>query len=288
MYDRILVPVDGSEGAAAVLEHVGELARRVDADVELLFVADTARDSVTLVEGNVVDALVSEGEDVLADAAETLAEVGVDAETATVQGNPAPSIAEYADRYDHDLIAMATHGDSGARGLLGSVTEKVVRLADIPVLVARLRDDERLTAPYERVLLPTDGSPRAEAAAAHGLDLAAALGASVDALSVVEEGGVGATLRSLLSDEERDRSASEAVARVEKAGDDRDLSAVRSHVERGNPAEVIVDAVDEYGVDAVVMGTTGEHGAEKILLGGVAERTLRNAPVPVIVVPSEE
>ncbi|GAB3419163.1 hypothetical protein GCM10027435_20100 [Haloparvum alkalitolerans] len=287
MYDRILVPVDGSEGAAAVLEHVGELARRVDADVELLFVADTARDSVTLVEGDVVDALVSEGEDVLADAAETLAEVGIDAETETVQGNPAPSIAEYADRYDHDLIAMATHGNSGARGLLGSVTEKVVRLAETPVLVARLRDDERLTAPYERVLLPTDGSPRAEAAAAHGLDLAAALGASVDALSVVEEGGVGATLRSLLSDEERDRSASEAVDRVAEAGDDRGLSAVRSHVERGDPAEAIVDAVDEYDVDAVVMGTTGEHGAEKILLGGVAERTLRNAPVPVIVVPSE-
>ncbi len=58
MYDDILLPVDGSEEAAATLHHVAELANWADATVHVLYVADTTRDSVTVVDGQVVDALV--------------------------------------------------------------------------------------------------------------------------------------------------------------------------------------------------------------------------------------
>lgn len=148
MYENILFPVDDSEDSSEILHHVGELANWADATIHLLFVADTTRDSVTVVENTVVDALVQEGEGIVEDASKTLSTLGVEYETDVVQGNPAPTIVEYADRYGHDLIAMSTHGRRGvSRYLQGSVSEKVVRLSSVPVLTARMQPDEQLVFP---------------------------------------------------------------------------------------------------------------------------------------------
>lgn len=192
MYEDILLPFDGSDGAKAVLEHAGKLANWADATLHVLCVADTTRDSVTTVGTEVVDALVQEGEAVVAEATSTLGRLGVDYETDVVQGNPAPTIVEYADEYDHDLIVMATHGREGiSRHLIGSVSEKVVRLSPVPVLTARMQPDEQLAFPYERILIPTDGSAGATRGVHHGLALAAALDATVHAVSIVEATSLG-------------------------------------------------------------------------------------------------
>src|SRR6056297_2378850 len=170
MYENILLPFDGSEGAAAVLHHAGEIAHWADATIQLLYVADTTRDSVTVVDGQTVDALEQRGEDVVDEAAKTLDTLGVSYDTDVVQGNPAPTIVEYADRYDQDLIVMSTHAREGiSRYLVGSVTEKVVRLSSTPVLTVRMQPDETLTFPYENILIATDGSTGATHAAEHGL-----------------------------------------------------------------------------------------------------------------------
>ena len=127
------------DGAAAALHHAAEIAHWADATIQVLYVADTARDSVTVVEGHVVDTLVQQGEDIVSEAAKTLDTLGVSYTTDVVQGNPAPTIVDYAERYDHDLVAMATHARTGVRRyLLGSVTEKVVRTSDVPVLTVRM------------------------------------------------------------------------------------------------------------------------------------------------------
>ncbi|WP_336037252.1 universal stress protein [Halobacterium yunchengense] len=289
MYDDILLPFDGSEGAAAALHHTAEIAHWADATIHVLFAADTTRDSVTVVENQVVDALVEEGEEIVDEAAETLRTLGADYETDVVQGNPAPTIVEYADRYGHDLIVMPTHARSGvSRYLVGSVTEKVVRLASVPVLTARMRPDEQLRFPYEDILLPTDGSPGAAHAADHGLDLAAALDATVHALSVVDEPAFGMDVRSTAFAEESEDAATEAVENVESWAETAGVTDVVRHVEHGKPIEKILAAIDEHGIDAVVMGTTGRQGTDRILLGSVAEKTVRSAPVPVITVRREE
>lgn len=284
MYDEILLPFDGSDGATAVLDHVGDIAAWADATVHLLYVADTTRDSVTTVDGQVVDALVDEGEDVLAEARAELTGAGVDHEADVVQGNPAQSIVEHAERYGHDLIVMPTHGREGlSRYLLGSVTEKVLRLSSVPVLTARMRPDERLSFPYEGILIPTDGSTDARAAADHGLSLAAALDATAHLLSVVDETGLGLDVRSGAVETEGERAATEAVEELAAEAESRGVDAV-THVEHGAPVEEILDGVESTGVDAVVLGTTGRSGTDRILLGSVAERTARSAPVPVLTV----
>jgi nucleotide-binding universal stress UspA family protein len=283
MYEDILLPFDGSDGAAAGLHHAAELAHWADATVHLLFVADTTRDSVTVVENRVVDALVREGEEIVEDAAETLRTLGADHDTDVVQGNPAPTIVQYAERYGHDLIVMPTHGRAGvSRHLVGSVTEKVVRLSSVPVLTVRMRPDERLQFPYETILLPTDGSADATLAGEHGLSLAAALDATVHVLSVVDDVPLGLDVRSIGSDWEQ--AARGAVDDLAAEAEARGVADVVRHVERGRPIEVLLDAIDAHGVDAVVMGSTGRRGTDRILLGSVAEKTVRAAPVPVVTV----
>lgn len=289
MYEDILLPFDGSDGAAETLHHAAEIAHWADATVHVLFVADTAHDSVTVVETQVVDALVQEGESVVEEAEKTLETLGVDYDSDVVQGNPAPTIVEYAQRYDHDLIIMPTHGREGvSRYLLGSVTEKVIRLASVPVLTARMQPDEQLVFPYENILLPTDGSDSAAHAAEHCLSLAAALDATVHVLSVVDETSLGPDVRSAIPRQEREQPATDAVDTVVSEAESRGVSNTVQHVEHGSPIEAILDSIESNDIHAVVMGTTGRRGSERILLGSVAERTARSAPVPVITVRHDE
>jgi nucleotide-binding universal stress UspA family protein len=285
MYDDILCPFDGSEGANEVLHHVSQIAHWADATVHLLYVADTNRDSVTVVENEVVDALVQEGRDTVEEGTQTLQTLGVEHETDVVQGNPAETIVDYADNYGHDLIVMPTRGREGlSRYLGGSVSEKVVRLSPVPVLTTRMQSDEEFIFPYERILVPTDGSEAATRAVRHALSLAGALDATVHALSAVEDTGLGLDVRSTVASEESERAAREAVESVTELATEYGVSEVDTHVERGSPVDVIREAIESTDSHAVVMGTTGRRGTDRILLGSVAEKTVRTAPVPVITV----
>lgn len=281
MYERILLPVDGSTGAEEALYHAGEIAVWTGGTVQLLFVADTARDSVTVVEEDVVDALEREGRDVVEEAGSVLDSLGADYSTDVVQGDPASTIAEYADQYDYDVVVVPTQGNGGlSRTLLGSVTEKVVRLCERPVMTVRTGTDRSLSFPYERILVPTDGSSAATAAAEHALDAAASMEATVHVLSVVDDVLLGIDVRAGLSEADEE-AAEEAVADVVAAAEARGVDAVR-HVERGSPHEAILDTVEATEADAVVMGKTGKRGVDRILLGSVAEKTIRTSPVPVV------
>jgi len=289
MYDNILVPFDGSDGATEVLHHAAEIAQWADATVQVLYVADTTRDSVTVVEGQTVDALVQQGEDIVDEAAKTLATLGPDYDTDVVQGNPVPTIVDYAERYDQDLIVMATHGREGvSRFLAGSVSEKVVRLSSVPVLSVRMQPNETLTFPYENVLVPTDGSDAATHAAGHLADLAAALDATLHVLSVVDDTGLGADLRAAIAGYDTEQAANDAVDTVISAAHDRGVTDTVRHVEHGTPVETILDCIEANDVHAVGMGTTGRRGTDRILLGSVAEKTVRSAPVPVMTVAESE
>ncbi|MFC7228359.1 universal stress protein [Salinirubellus salinus] len=285
MYDNVLLPFDGSDGAAAVLHHAAELAHWADATIRVLYVADTNRDSVTVVDGQTVDVLEREGRDIVEEAAKTLETLGVSHRTDVLQGNPAPTIVEYAEAYDQDLIVMPTHGREGlSRYLAGSVSEKVVRLSSVPVLSVRMQPDETLTFPYENVLVPTDGSAAATHAADHVLEFAAALDATVHVLSVVDDSALGPDIRSTIAGKESEQAATEAVESVVSAAETHGVTDVVQHVEHGRPASVILDCIEANDVHAVGMGTTGRRGTDRILLGSVAEKTVRSAPVPVVTV----
>ncbi|WP_137283810.1 universal stress protein [Halorussus salinisoli] len=285
MFEDILLPVDGSDGGDAAIEHAADVADRFDATVHVVFVASTNRDSVTVVGGNVVDALESEGTDIVDPVEDDLRTRGVDCASEVVQGDPATTIADYADSRGMDLVVMATHGRTGlSRYLLGSVTEKVVRLADVPVLTVRTHEEARTSFPYENVLVPTDGSETANAAADRAVDLAAAVDATLHAVSVVDDASLGFDVRSVSVNDEFEAVAEEAIADVAASADDAGVERVEKHVLRGRVHQAILDYVEDNDADLIVMGTRGRGGTDRILLGSVTERIVRTSPVPVLTV----
>ena len=180
---------------------------------------------------------------------------------------------------------MATHGREGiSRYLDGSVSEKVVRLSLVPVLTVRMQPDETLEFPYENILIPTDGSAAATHAAEHTLSLAASLDATVHVLSVVDNAALGLDVRSTVSGEESEEAATDAVETIVSEAETRGVTNTVRHIEHGTPVEEIFDCIEPDDIHAVGMGTTGRRGTDRILLGSVAEKTVRSAPVPVMTV----
>lgn len=286
MFDRILFPTDGSDGATAAFEHVLRLASGHDATVHVLSVADTTRDSVTRIGEEVIDALEREGASIVEEAAERAADHGVETVTAVEQGGVAETITAYATAHEADLIAMPTRGRTGLdRLLLGSTTERVLRHAAVPVLSIR-PDGESATYPYENVLVATDGSETATAAVERAATLADRSGATLHALSVVDVLDLGADAHSGVDGfvSQAEESVAAAVATAEAAG----VEATETVEVGTSAARGIRMHAEANDVDVVVLGTHGRTGVGRYLLGSVAERTVRTSPVPVLTVPSPD
>jgi nucleotide-binding universal stress UspA family protein len=144
MYERILVPTDGSPAAEAAVEQAVSLAAQYDATIHALYVVDTSAYS-TLEAGAevIINALEDEGEKAVGDIAAAAADADVEAETTVTAGTAYRSILGYVDDHDIDLVVMGTHGRRGLdRYLLGSVTERIVRTATVPVLTVRQQKEE--------------------------------------------------------------------------------------------------------------------------------------------------
>jgi len=283
MYDRILLPTDGSEEATAVVDVALEIAAAHDASVHVLNVADTTRDSVTNVRGQVVDALVEEGERIVDAVEERARDWGIPVQTTVLQGDPSPTIVDYASQYDIDLVVMPTRGRRGLeRVLLGSVTERVVSSAPVPVLVCNPGSEFAFTYPSERVLVPIDGSDAADRALSAGIDVAAATGATLHLLTVVETAGLGPDVRSASTTERLTEAAEDTLddarARVEDAG----VTSLETVVEQGQPYREIRSYVDDADVDLVVLGTGDESDFGQFLWAGVTAKLVRSSPVPVL------
>ncbi|WP_434521947.1 universal stress protein [Halorubrum sp. AS12] len=153
LYDRILVPTDGSSEGELAVCHALDLAAVHGASVRAIYVVDTARYAgmpmETTWEG-VGDLLYDDGEAALETVEELAADRGVDVETAVVEGSPSREIITHAEETGCDLVVMGTHGRGGIdRLLLGSVAEKVVRGSSVPVLTVRIGDEEEAASAAE-------------------------------------------------------------------------------------------------------------------------------------------
>ena len=140
MYTTILFPTDGSDNATQAIHDGFDLVATWDATVHLLHVAEPTNtvfyDSTPSAVEEADVALFDAAKDAISVFAEEATEQGLEIETAIRRGIAAEQIIEYADENGIDLIVMSTHGVTGLdRMFLGSVTERVIRATDIPVLV---------------------------------------------------------------------------------------------------------------------------------------------------------
>ena len=139
MYDRILLPTDGSDANGRAVEQGVGLARETGAGLHVLFVLEDIPYAPEMMDDAVEGQLREIGEAAIEEIEERAEAAGVDLVTEMREGVPHETILEYAEEADVDAVVMGTHGRSGLdRYLLGSVTERVVRAAEVPVLTVRM------------------------------------------------------------------------------------------------------------------------------------------------------
>lgn len=143
MYERILVPTDGSSVSRAAAEEAFRLADEFDATVHVVFVVDESASSFLLSGdsmSHVLEALENEGESAVEAVAAAAGDVPV--VTKVVRGlKISEAIDEYVDSHDIDLVVMGTRGRHGVDHLLGSTTERVLASVAVPTLVVNSSSD---------------------------------------------------------------------------------------------------------------------------------------------------
>ncbi|MFB6223258.1 MAG: universal stress protein [Haloarcula sp.] len=283
MFDSILVPTDGSPGSERAFEVAVTLASHRNATVHVLAVVDE--------HGPTDDWDYDEDSPAAAFIDSQSAHVATGDLTVTPvvrEGVVHEAILDYAADTDSDLIVMGTHGRTGVRRfLLGSVTEKVVRLADAPVLSVKA-DTEPGTVSFDDIMLPTDGSSGADAAIEPTAALARETDATVHVVSVVDTRSLGVDVGSSVIVDELESIAADAVGTASERLSEQGVETVETATSHGLPYRAILTAIEDTDVDLVVMGTHGRTGVDRYLLGSVAEKLVRTSPVPVLTVRSSE
>ncbi|WP_224449250.1 universal stress protein [Haloprofundus salilacus] len=145
MYERILVPTDGSEGVERAIGHAVDLADAHGATIHAIYVVNTASYAGLPMESSwdgIDEMLRADAKAAVEEVRRIAAKRDVPVEGAVVEGSPSREIVNYAEREGCDLIVMGTHGRGGIdRLLLGSVAEKVVRGSNVPVLTVHVADE---------------------------------------------------------------------------------------------------------------------------------------------------
>jgi nucleotide-binding universal stress UspA family protein len=210
-------------------------------------------------------------------------ELGPDARGRVVSGSLPGALADYASEAKVDLIVTPTHGRTGfARWLMGSVSERLLRVAPCSVLV--VREKHPVVEPsIRRVLVALDLSEHCRGALEAAGRIAGAFGASLEALHVIavptHAGPEGARLVERMSESAK----LELEAFIGKSVLPGGVDVLRTVVP-GTPTAAISERVAEQQPDLLVLGTHGYGGVKRLVLGSVAEATARYAGCTTLVV----
>ncbi|MFB6092835.1 MAG: universal stress protein [Haloquadratum sp.] len=141
---------------------------------------------------------------------------------------------------------------------------------------------------HDRILIATDGSDPARAAANEAITLADECEATLYSLYVLD----GVEPPPWLDDPELepgiDTKAGRALQSVESVAEDRGFGTeIVESVVRGDTATAIIEFAKEHDIDLVVMGTHGRTGLDRLLIGSVSERVVRESPIPVVTVSAD-
>lgn len=292
--ESILVPTDFSEPSRAALTQASGLAATLGATIHLLHAAHFPTPSMGhefAIPEPAWDAVRDAARKRVEEVARRLEGRGHRVTREVSERNAVDAIEEAIRRRHADLVVMGTHGHRGLQHVfLGSVTERVVRSAAVPVMAvpASAEVSER---PTRRILFATDFSKASLDARDVAVSLASELGATLEIVHAVATptqffASYEVAPPAGLIDEIRDgaRTRMDELARWVA---ERGVNAETRIVE-GVASESIVDAARKTEADTIVMGTRGHSGLRHVLLGSVAERTLRQAPCPVVTVRSAE
>jgi len=293
----IVVPLDGSHFAEAAVPTAIRMAKKLGTSLTLV----SAYEDEPLVAGYPLDtvelrASLIEYLDKVLTRIHAVADLEV--ETAAVSGSITKTLIEFIQRTQPAMVVMSSHGRGPISRLwLGSVADRVLRYVKMPVLLVRPPDamevgdvDFGAKVSFRKILIPLDGSDRAEEGLAWARKVATAgdptyialRGVSIPTIVspylpyTIQENDHALTLDRKEAGEYLDGLAQ----RFEKEGMKIRPSVVTAH----NGAAAILRAVDDLNIDLTVITTHGRTGLARVLFGSVADKVIRGSSGPVLVV----
>jgi len=298
MYERILIPMDGSSLAEIVLPYAEELSVKFGAELILATVSEPEVPEVNRVYRSYLEHLSEKVQRQLRDrGAEKEALVSIE----VLMGKPATEILQYADANNVGLIVMASRGGShGGPGegtwLLGKIASKVLQAASKPILLIRAEarsaalQQKRL---LKKILVPLDGSEAGEAVVPHVEALARPFDAQVILFHVLELAPVPILMAPGIqfpyppvTPEQQARKAVSGLAHlegVEKALTEKGIDC-SSETSSGSPAVEILNHAEANAIDLIAMSTHGRSGIGRWVFGSVTEKLLQTGSTPILTV----
>jgi nucleotide-binding universal stress UspA family protein len=295
----ILCPVDFSDCSHAAFELAKELSRRFDAKLLLVHVHVPTTEwyggwgladweggaSVASVDSYAGAARKAAHQELRALEDDCVPE-GIAVASRVLDGAPWGEIVNLSTAAD--MIVMGTHGHRGlTRMLMGSVAERVVRLAECPVLTAHATQDNETVRDIQRILVPVDFSGESEKAFARALELAELLDAELTLMhvtSLIRYAHSQTGVADLVAFEQHVKdSVSEKLEQLAQRAVARGIT-TQTFVAEGHPGEMIGITAKQRRMDLVLMGSHGRTGVSRAMLGSIAEKTVRLSEVPVLTV----
>lgn len=285
MYSKILIPLDGSKVAEAVLPYGKFLAETLHLPVQIVHAA-APKPATPAAQSN------RESEYLKGAAASYLG--AVSAECIVKSGAAAEVILDTAAADAGTLIAMATHGQSGGgRWLLGQVAQKVLQAAKNPLILIRPNEASvsKREVRFRTIIVPLDGSHLAERVLPHVVGLATQLQAEVVLMRTyslptagyfMAAGMAQPDLAALGEKMKQEVGGYLAVKAAELKA--QGIAKISPHVAEGHGAEEIIDLARGRADSLIALASHGRSGIGRWVLGSVAERVVSYAGTPVLVI----
>jgi nucleotide-binding universal stress UspA family protein len=295
-FQRVLIPLDGSPFAEHVLALLPRVATPAETELVLVSVIEPVRYAFNRVDftlATLATYIRNSTQAYIDSQRERLCNAGYSVTSHVLDGDAAGCIVELAETVHAELIAMTTHGRSGfVSWALGSVAERVVQGANIPVLLMR-QEMENGASPLRRILVPLDGSALAEQALPIAQRLARSTGAQLLLLQVLQELDAGSKRMLFANEAEADAAiagwradAEEYIQKI--AGEpamDGVVAVARTAV--GAPEKVLGATIVDEDIDLVVMSTHGRTGLSRWYYGSIANKVLHSASCPLLLIRPE-
>jgi nucleotide-binding universal stress UspA family protein len=279
---RVLVPLDGTDFAAAILPDARRLAGRGGRLILIRDVTTTSHGELTRLYEQQWAAEAAR--DYLDTVAQVLRTEGVRVQTQPlVMGDAAVAIDEGAEHLHADMIAASTHGRSAAeRWQSGSVAWRALLRSTVPVLLRHVDPEKPFAGHSEpdqrRLMVPLDGSALAERALPLAQELAGEWNASIWLVRVVSESSTDARNSGNHENAEVARAYLYEIAHTVPGE-------VHSEVFIGPTEETLVRAVDELSVTDIVMTSHGRTAVSRAIVGSIVDRLIHDLRCPIVVVP---
>jgi len=302
MFNHILVPLDGSSFAERALPHAVSLAQAFEASITLLRVIEEPQTNGHIEPVDPLDwhMFKAEGEAYLDALVSPLREAGLRAERILLEGQPAQSIVEFVRSHNVDLIVASSHGKKGLSAWnVSSVVQKIIWRSHVSTMIVRAyqpMDADSKDLRYQRLLVPLDGSQRAECALPVANALARFHDAELFLAHVVSRPEM--PRRVPLTQEELellkrivDRNQQEATRYLEEIQSSMAGNVQTRMLSCGDVAMSLHELVEREKADLVVLSGHGYSGRIEWPYGGVANSFVQYGTTPLLIVqdvPPEE